>query len=221
MLSCGKIGAVLVLAGDMPLSGDLDLLRLYAQEGALLIAADGGVFAYEKAGVIPHIIIGDGDSGGGELFAEAKRIEYPAAKDFTDGQAALTYAVENSREKILVLGAFGGRTDQFFANLMLPLHFGEAAERFVFVHGDEAVYYCLHKLVLQGKAGQTVSLLALCPAEGIKLKGFSYPLSNYTLLPGSSRGISNVFCQDTGEISVAKGALMVIHFFRQEEVFHA
>ena len=67
-------------------------------------------------------MIGDMDSLSDEdrarLEARGCRfVEHPRAKDETDLELALTYAVQEGAREIVILGALGGRLDHLLANL--------------------------------------------------------------------------------------------------------
>ena len=213
-----NIGAVVALAGDLPRGGAADALRarLALAPRPLLAAADGGALLMRKLGLTPDIILGDGDSLPAEMFPDTPREKYPTAKDFTDGEAALTYAKDHTEGDIAVCGAFGGRVDHQLANILLPIGFGATAERFILLGDGCICRYCTGRLVLRGKVGDTVSLLALGgDAEGVTLAGMRYLLANNVIKAGSSLGISNVLEAPVAEITVEKGCLLVIHYPRQ------
>ena len=58
---------------------------------------------------------------------------------------------------------------------------------------------------------EALSLLALHgPAEGVVTEGLLYPLRGETLLPGSSRGVSNVFAATEARVAVGRGVLLAL-----------
>ena len=64
---------------------------------------------------------------------------------------------------------------------------------------------------LEGERGETISLFALHgPATGVTTSGLLYPLTQETLLPGSSRGCSNAFIDGRAEIALANGVLLAV-----------
>ncbi|HYK08073.1 MAG TPA: thiamine diphosphokinase, partial [Candidatus Eisenbacteria bacterium] len=68
------------------------------------------------------------------------------------------------------------------------------------------------KVSLSGKKGDLLSLIPLSPeVTGITTKNLYYPLRNETLYFGLPRGISNVFTEDSAEVSFAKGMLLFVH----------
>src|SRR5690606_26406959 len=93
-------------------------------EGALTIAADGGVRVARDYGVPLQAVIGDMDSVEAHeldtLGASGVEIlRYPPEKNETDLELALMLAAERGADWIRVLGAMGGRLDQTLANIYL------------------------------------------------------------------------------------------------------
>ncbi len=94
--------------------GDVDARDRELAVGAeLVIAADGGALALERWGILPHLVVGDLDSLGTDRAAElgrrgAKVIGFPAAKDESDLELAMRYALESDADDIVLLGSFGG-----------------------------------------------------------------------------------------------------------------
>ena len=67
---------------------------------------------------MPDVLIGDFDSA--KNFEKVKdRIEYPKRKDFTDGELAVAYAVDNGYEDIVLIAMTGDRFDHSIADILL------------------------------------------------------------------------------------------------------
>src|SRR5689334_754444 len=103
---------------------DLGPYREHIRAAELLIAADGGALPLLRAGMTPHMAIGDMDSidaaGLAELEARGVAIRrFPREKDETDLELALLYAAQAGATAIDVLGALGGRWDHTLANVAL------------------------------------------------------------------------------------------------------
>ena len=199
--------AVVILAGEEPAGQALKILREKAAQGCLLIAADAGADRLAAAGFQPDIIVGDGDSLQGS-FPQAWRIKYQKRKNFTDGEAALQLALDRCNGWVWVLGALGGRPDHQLANLLMPLH-SSAPERVRLAGADwQGRYITAGWHVIEGRPGDTVSLLPLTPVSGLTLSGFEYPLQYYEAQPGDSRTMSNVLSAEAGRISLSEGCLL-------------
>ena len=181
-----------------------------------VIAADGGVDRALALGLRVDVAIGDFDSitPGGLATAEAAgaRVErHPAAKDATDLELALDAAVALSPSRVLVVGHDGGRLDHLLAVLLLL-----GSDRYAGVELDAYIgrawaHVVRRERTLYGTAGELVSLLPLHgPAEDVTTTGLEYPLCGETLLPGSSRGVSNVFAAGEAHVAVGRGTLIAV-----------
>lgn len=193
-------------------------LRALWQQADLRIAADGGAGrARLWLGPAPHVIIGDMDSVDDETRAwlaqnRVEQIHYPPAKDATDLELALDLASERGAQETLILGAFGGRADQFIANVLLLARAPQAR----IADGASEIWAARARAEIQGSAGDTVSLLPLSDrVEGILTTDLEYPLRRETLTLGSTRGVSNVMLGDSARIEWQTGILLIIHLFQQ------
>ncbi len=219
--------SVVVLNGTPPRGFAAAVLWSLSQQKPRpqMIAADGGGAALLAQNIWPDVLIGDGDSLDAEkkallLEKGVQRIDFPKAKNFSDGEAAIKLAMENSSGPIAVFGAFGGRLDFTILNLAAPLLFGpEQARNFYFFGHDSLVrYICPGEDLIQGRIGDTVSLIAMTPqVTGITLSGFTYPLTDYTLQAGSSRGVSNTIAENPARISYKEGQLLMVHYRKEDD----
>jgi hypothetical protein len=65
---------------------------------------------------------------------------------------------------------------------------------------------------LEGRAGDTVSLLPLTPeVRGVTTHGLLYRLEEATLRYERARGISNVLLEPPGRVALREGLLLVVH----------
>ncbi len=180
---------------------------------SLVICADGGAYHAKKMRIKPHVILGDFDScsrGFAEGFPGVKILEYPCEKDETDTELAVQYALSSGEKHIMLLGATGTRLDHTIANLGLLMLIAQRGGTGEIINECNRAFLITDKAVVKGKGSQ-VSLLPYCgDVKGVTLKGFKYPLDDFTLEMGSSRGISNVLMEETGEISIKEGILLAV-----------
>lgn len=205
--------ALIVLGGDAP---GRELLARCMREADLVIAADSGLAAFDRAGLEPDLLVGDMDSVPPDVLAryEGRLPEHRlnCIKDDTDGMDALDLAIERGAREITLLGALGGRLDHAMANVMLLVraHRRGACARIL----SETV--CIERVdgcaMLRGARGDTVSLLPLGEAHGVTLRGFFYPLSGHTLASDYPLGVSNVVTGDEARVEVASGDLIMFHY---------
>jgi thiamine pyrophosphokinase len=89
----------------------------------LVAAADSGLFSAEAAGIKPDWIIGDMDSIGRRdsacsrlaAYRPEQILRYPADKDYTDTELAVSLLREKGCRRIWIAGGGGGRIDHLFA----------------------------------------------------------------------------------------------------------
>ncbi|HJS28743.1 MAG TPA: thiamine diphosphokinase [Anaerolineales bacterium] len=200
-----------VLSPDTPVHEILE-------PGDLILAADGGARHCLAWGINPALVIGDFDSLSTADLNRLKEsgaefVRHPTRKDHTDLELALAHASARGSDEFLILGGLGGRLDHSAGALLLlasdewsglPIRLVDGLQSAQILRGGEI-------LSLQGQPGDTVSLLPLTgDARGITTSGLEYPLRNETLRFGSTRGISNSLLEETGEIQMEEGMLLVV-----------
>ena len=93
--------------------------QLLETQSPLIIAADSGLTAAEKAGLKPDWIIGDMDSLDDvsrlDFYPQERIIRMPHDKDYTDTELAFSLAVKQSCDNIWIIGGGGGRIEHLFA----------------------------------------------------------------------------------------------------------
>lgn len=206
--------ALIVLGGDRP---GKELLEHEMQESDLTIAADSGLSAFDGTSLEPDLLIGDMDSVPPQVLAryEARlpQRRLNCIKDDTDGVDALDVAIERGAKEITLLGALGGRLDHALANVMLLVRAHEKGARAQILSESVRIFRVDGCAQLYGAKGDTVSLLPLGKAQGVTLRGFFYPLEDHTLTSVHPLGVSNVMTQQSAEIRVASGDLILFHYY--------
>ena len=138
-------------------------------------------------------------------------MRHPAAKDATDLELACDEALAFGPRRLVVVGGEGGRLDHLLAGLLLLGSAKYAAVEVDAVVGAARAHVIRGRRELAGATGELISLLALHgAAEGVATEGLVYPLRGETLLPGSSRGVSNEFAGESAVVSVERGILLAV-----------
>jgi thiamine pyrophosphokinase len=168
-------------------------------------------------GLIPHVVIGDMDSLDSDAQARLEAagtrfVVHPAAKDETDLELALLYAVEQNADPITVLGALGGRLDQTLANVLLltlPILDGRDVR---LVDGPQMAFVVHDQVIISGEPGDTVSLIPIGgEVQGVTTRGLVFPLTEGTLPFGPALGISNEMNGSRAQVLVRDGLLLCVH----------
>ena len=209
------MNALIVLGGDAPGKA---LLESCACQADLTIAADRGLEAFSRAGLIPDLLLGDMDSVSEDVLARMQahtQIErLPCEKDDTDGVHALDVAIARGAQRITILGALGGRMDHAMANLMLLVRAHRHGVTAEILDEKVRIARVCGEAVLHGAKGDTVSLLPAGEAGGVTLEGFYYHASEPLSLDFSyPLGVSNVVTEDSARVAVEHGDLLLFHYY--------
>jgi thiamine pyrophosphokinase len=209
----------IVLAGGDPVDSGV-ASRLPA--GVLVVAADSGVHLAEPLGLHVDHIVGDFDSAKPDVVDDAIArgatvTRHPVDKDATDLELALAAAQSLGAERVTVVGGAGGRLDHYLANIMLL-----ASPRFAALE-LEAWFADAYVTVARGGepprvlAGERGALVTLLPVGGdahaVTTQGLKYPLAGEDLPAGTTRGVSNVFSDETASVVLAEGTVLIVQPF--------
>jgi len=182
-----------------------------------LIAADGGARHALALGCRLDAVVGDLDSLEPNLVNALAKAgvtisRYPVAKDQTDLELAIEFALDQGATEVVLMGAVGDRLDQTLANLLILAQREWPARLTLVERNQMAQLVSPGQLVtLQAQVGDTVSILPLSDVvTGITYTGMRYPLQDATLHFGSTRGISNEVSAIPATISIATGRILLI-----------
>ncbi len=194
-----------------------------ALKPAAVIAADRGARHLHAAGIVPTLIVGDMDSLDEESVRRyealgCRLIRHRREKDETDTELALGEAFAMAPAEVWIWGAMGYRIDHTLANLALLVQGAERGVEVKLIDEWCEVFLVTGRTVVEGKAGQTVSLFPFAgDAAGVTLTGFEYPLTKAVLAVGHPRGTSNRLAAGRGIIEIAAGCLLAVRYFRPGE----
>ena len=177
-----------------------------------IICADSGFDIATDSGFVPDLLIGDFDSIKA-IPENVNKITLPVEKDVTDTVAAFNEGVNLGFNRFVLFGGTGGRFEHTFANISLMANASKSGMYFEIID-DKHIFRSItnSKICIKRKNNQQVSVFAFGDrAFGVTLKGFHYPLWDYTLDPfNGALGTSNDIVDDYGEISVSNGTLIII-----------
>ncbi len=165
-------------------------------------AADGGAHACLRAGIRPHLVVGDFDSHPlADLPPDWTALHIPDP-DSTDFEKLLRHLPAEITD-LQILGAFGDRLDHLLTNLLVvtfaPPHLrirlegeGQCLTRVTPAHPYQALL----------PQASTLSLLPLAPVHGVRTSGLRWNLHNASMGGGGQLGQSN---EVTGPVSIQVG----------------
>jgi thiamine pyrophosphokinase len=201
---------VLIFAGgDSPpdtLAGELP-------EADLTIAADSGYDVAVAAGFPVDVLVGDMDSIASEVIPGHVIVErHSPDKDATDLELALEKVVAERPGRVVVVGGAGGRFDHELATAGL-LCSGRWAliEEIDWVTARGWSHVIWNRRIIHGDVGALISLIPMGgPAVGVNTKGLRWDLSDATLQPGTTWGVSNEFSGPIADIRLDEGCLLAV-----------
>ncbi len=202
-----------------------------------LICADGGIRIFDELNrsgnvpVVPDVHIGDMDSELGSITEAKQTVQEwigQISKDWTDGQLAVGYALEQYDARHIII--YGGlprpdeyETDQFLGNLKL-MRFGHYRLSTDLHYSAEmrdpkqTIHYVLSAVRLSRKSSglQRVSLIAEAPNIVVeKSENLRWDLASLHIHPDLTNALRNEFVEgaERASLQLAEGSapVYVIH----------
>ena len=192
-------------------AGDFVCFQENHQQGAFLIAADGGYTHLNNIGIKPDLIIGDFDSVG-EIPKSDHLVSLPKEKDDTDMLSAVEEGIKRGYKEIHLFGGTGGRLDHTFANIQVLVSLAEKkCQGFLYEKNMVLTVIKNSKFVIPARQKGIVSVFSITDiAKGVHVHGLKYELNNALLRNFYPIGVSNEFRGQDVEISVLDGSLLIM-----------
>ncbi len=181
---------ILVLGGPFRWT---ETLAHLARKAPLVLAADGGANTLARIGVRPDVVIGDLDSidAGTRSWIGEERMVHRPDQGTTDFEKALVFAFEDSNlDRLIVLGALGGRLDHAIGNLGILAREAHGPG-LIFLSDKEQVLATALEVNLDATSGETWSFWTFDPGVRVTLEGVRWPVENAPLTAGDHPSISN------------------------------
>ena len=182
-----------------------------------IIIADGGARLLMKYGLGADILLGDLDSIGEEALTYIKEHEievkkFPAKKDFTDTELALSYLVYEEYNDIVILGALGTRLDHELANLMnLKKLYNKGIRAKIEDDYNEVIYVEEGSYDFEKTNKKYFSLINAGDRMNFTTKGLYYEVEDLEInSENPSRGVSNEMVGEKATIKINSGSAFII-----------
>lgn len=199
-----------------------------------LVAADGGAAHAKRLGLDVDLLAGDFDSLDESTLSSYRAdgtsiVQVPERKNETDAELAIRLAIKTARElgdrspSLIVVGATGGRLDHEMATVLHLASYAEEGLEIVVSDGMSSLFFLAGSAKKQlvwppqdhrATADLYVSSVALKgDVYGLSYTGLDYPLNDFHLPFGSTRGVSNCAADPRKarfEVSLREGLLAVI-----------
>lgn len=182
-----------------------------------IIIADGGARLLMKYGLGADILLGDLDSIGEKALTYIKEHEievkkFPAKKDFTDTELALSYLVDEEYKDIVILGALGTRLDHELANLMnLKKLYKKGIRAKIEDDYNEVIYVEEGSYDFEKTDKKYFSLINAGDRMNFTTKGLYYEVEDLEInSENPSRGVSNEMVGEKATIKINSGSAFII-----------
>ncbi len=167
----------------------------------------------------------------GFLSNDINIITFPTEKDYTDTHLAIKKAMNVIKEKkefnnkaplnqsgikeetfeVYILGGIGTRLDHTMTNIYCMNEAYEAGIDCYMIDKYNKIYICdkEQRIVKQEQHGAFISILPVTQEVILTLKGMKYNLNHFCLKQGVSICQSNEIAEDTAQIIVEKGKIII------------
>ncbi|WP_019138199.1 thiamine diphosphokinase [Peptoniphilus timonensis] len=203
----------LLISGGRQVSKEL--IEKYVDR--FIIVADGGARLLKKYDFQANLLLGDLDSIGDEAlyYVEKNGIEikkFPAKKDFTDTELALSYLVGEGYKDIIILGALGTRLDHELANLLnLKKLYKNGIRAKIEDDYNEVIYVEEGSYDFEKTNKKYFSLISASDKLNFSTKGLYYEVENLVIdFNNPSRAVSNEMVSNKATIKINYGSAFII-----------
>lgn len=189
------------------------------KDNRILIAVDGGLKIFEKAGADPDVIIGDFDSVDSSAIAkyqQAETIRIPSdGKDKTDFEFAIDYCFRYGIKNITVYGASdsGSETDHLLGNIFLMVIYRNSFESIRMLDFSQEIIPVIDETYHgTGLPGDMISVIPIGGKIKYRASGLKYRPKDRYYDFGRSAPLRNELSSDKFSITVEGRAVIVKHY---------
>ena len=191
-----------------------ELLKRELSDAEFVVCADGAAEYAVRYGVKADLFVGDLDSLKKKELAQqlgCETVLLPEDKDMTDGEIAARLAAERGCDRIVLLGATGGRLDHFLGNIQVLIALRQLGVLGCIADEQNRIYVTCTRMEFDGKLGDFLSLIPIGVNVRIRATGgLLYPLIQHELPLATALGISNRFSCEHASVEVADGWVVVV-----------
>ena len=202
---------LIIAGGSLP---PLSLLKADYFNNKYIIAVDGGVkYCFDNKLKI-DLAVGDFDSideATKDLMVEKNinKREFPADKDMTDFELALSMAVDMDANHITIWGATGSRLDHTMINVQPLKKYHRRGKQIKIVDRTNEIIYANESLEIDRNDKFYISIVPTDKKAIFSLRGVKWPLTRHEIEYGSSFTISNEIVEDKAKIDIEKGDIFI------------
>lgn len=207
---------LLVLDGE---ENNIFLLPGFTSRASDIVCTDGAANRLYKYDILPSLVIGDLDSISPDVReyyrACGVRILHVAEQETNDFEKALRYLSdrENRPGDLRIIWIGGGRIDQTLSNLSILARYRNRFKNIVAYDGLYEIHIVTTeypRLLIEGKQGRILSMIAAPHCIGITSEGLQYQMNNHELIFGQSESTSNAIANEQATVSIEQGTAIIM-----------
>ena len=201
------------------ISKEFLLNQLRTMKYHLMIAVDHGADFFTECDYKPHHVVGDMDSADSATKEAISSWEgctlhkFPAEKDETDTELAISLAIENRATEIHIYGATGSRMDHMLGNIHIMKKALDAGVLCAIIDEHNKIRLIKDTLTIN-KDSQYGNYVSFLPwygdVTGVCLRGMKYPLEDAVLPYGKALGVSNEVMDEVATVIIGSGVAVMI-----------
>lgn len=132
-------------------------------------------------------------------------------KDETDFELALSTAIDEGCDEVLVAGGFGGRIDHTLGNIQNMVDFYRRGLP-VTMKDERNMLTVLENgsVRIPAEKGMNLSILAFTENAVVTALGVEWPLEDYHMRSDRPLGVSNFVTADHAEVTVKSGTVLIM-----------
>ncbi len=184
-------------------------------DGTRVIAADSGMSHAAALKLVPEIWVGDFDSSPKQLvdhWHNVPRQHYPAEKDASDGELAISEALRRGATSLILVGGMGGQLDHILAHAGFLLALAKRDIDVFMTSGSEEAWGLAHTVeISDANIGQRISVLPFTDLMGFSISGVKWPLAGRNVKLGTAHTLANVATGPV-KISLSAGSAVVVSY---------
>lgn len=210
--------AVIIGNGEAP---PKDVLRkLCNTAGALVLCADGGLRHLLKAGIVPHVVLGDFDSVNAkdlEKLPPEVLVKKMTGQEDTDIEKCIKFAIAKRIKKAYLFAASGGRLDHTVNNLSLLERF-TARLRLLMITQEHIIEVVSGNVKRKVTIGSPVSFFPLSKKVKVLSTGLEFDLPGFKMTPGVNNSTSNLAKADNIVLKISGGKMLLFTTLKGSEI---
>ncbi|MGL4518739.1 MAG: thiamine diphosphokinase [Phocaeicola sp.] len=176
-LPFGPFEAVVLAQGEYPTH---TIPATLLQNSKFIVCCDGAANELVAKGIIPHAIVGDGDSLSPAIrTAYEQLLHLECEQESNDLTKSIRYLLKEGQKRVAIVGGTGKREDHTLGNISLLLEYQQMGMEVVMYTNYGYLVACQDEATFSTVAGQQLSIFNF-GAKEFQAEGLKYPIYDFS-----------------------------------------